>query len=53
MTLILESIPFGPINNIAQTFAHPQAVARESTVEIDVRVLPVQHAFRAGTVFFG
>ncbi|KAG8214761.1 CAIB/BAIF family enzyme [Butyriboletus roseoflavus] len=28
-------IPFGPINNIGQTFAHPQAIARESTVEID------------------
>ncbi|KAI9568383.1 Hpt, histidine phosphotransferase protein [Boletus coccyginus] len=28
-------IPFGPINNISQTFAHPQAIARESTVEID------------------
>ncbi|KAG6372853.1 CoA-transferase family III domain-containing protein [Boletus reticuloceps] len=28
-------IPFGPINNISQTFAHPQAIARESTVEVD------------------
>ncbi|KIJ17941.1 hypothetical protein PAXINDRAFT_111696 [Paxillus involutus ATCC 200175] len=28
-------IPFGPINNISQTFAHPQVIARESTVEID------------------
>ncbi|KAG9315578.1 CAIB BAIF family enzyme [Chiua virens] len=28
-------IPFGPINNIGQTFAHPQAMARGSTVEID------------------
>lgn len=41
MTLISASIPFGPINNISQTFAHPQAIARESTVEIDVRVSPV------------
>ncbi|KAF8133446.1 CoA-transferase family III domain-containing protein [Boletus edulis] len=28
-------IPFGPINNISQTFAHPQAIARKSTVEVD------------------
>lgn len=28
-------IPFGPINNISQTFSHPQAVARSSTVEVD------------------
>ncbi|KAG6329757.1 hypothetical protein ID866_9331 [Astraeus odoratus] len=28
-------VPFGPINNIKQTFAHPQAVARCSTVEVD------------------
>lgn len=50
MTLILASIPFGPINNIGQTFAHPQAVARESTVEIDVRVLLVQRVCSAGTL---
>lgn len=31
-----SSVPFGPINNIAQTFAHPQAVARGSTVEVQV-----------------
>lgn len=30
------SIPFGPINNIAETFAHPQAVAREVVVEVEV-----------------
>ncbi|EGO23611.1 hypothetical protein SERLADRAFT_469716 [Serpula lacrymans var. lacrymans S7.9] len=30
-----EGVPFGPINNIRQTFEHPQAVARESTVEVD------------------
>ncbi|KZS87293.1 CAIB/BAIF family enzyme [Sistotremastrum niveocremeum HHB9708] len=29
-----KGVPFGPINNIAQTFSHPQAVARGSTVEI-------------------
>jgi len=28
-------IPFGPINNIAETFKHPQAVARGAVVEID------------------
>ncbi|KAL4080643.1 Hpt, histidine phosphotransferase protein [Scleroderma citrinum] len=28
-------VPFGPINNIDQTFAHPQAVARSCTVEVD------------------
>lgn len=30
-------IPFGPINNIAQTFAHPQAVARGVVQEVEVR----------------
>ncbi|KAI0288195.1 CAIB/BAIF family enzyme [Russula brevipes] len=29
-------VPFGPINNIHQTFKHPQAVAREVTVEVQV-----------------
>ncbi|TFK40685.1 CAIB/BAIF family enzyme [Crucibulum laeve] len=28
-------VPFGPINNIKQTFEHPQAVARQVTVEVD------------------
>lgn len=28
-------IPFGPINNIQQTFEHPQAVARRVTVEVE------------------
>ncbi|TFK48653.1 CAIB/BAIF family enzyme [Heliocybe sulcata] len=28
-------IPFGPINNIEQTFEHPQAVARGVTVEVE------------------
>ncbi|KAF8304746.1 CAIB BAIF family enzyme [Clavulina sp. PMI_390] len=30
-----KGIPFGPINNIAQTFEHPQAVARGSVIEVD------------------
>ena len=30
------SVPFGPINNIAETFAHPQAMAREVVVEVEV-----------------
>ncbi|KAF8630970.1 hypothetical protein AX17_005326 [Amanita inopinata Kibby_2008] len=28
-------VPYGPINNIQQTFEHPQAVARQVTVEIE------------------
>ncbi|CAL1713047.1 unnamed protein product [Somion occarium] len=28
-------VPFGPINNIKQTFEHPQAIARGVTVEVD------------------
>jgi len=28
-------IPFGPINNIGQTFEHPQAKARNVVVEVD------------------
>ncbi|KAI0051069.1 CAIB/BAIF family enzyme [Auriscalpium vulgare] len=28
-------VPFGPINNISQTFAHPQAQARGTVVEVD------------------
>jgi len=28
-------VPFGPINNIAETFAHPQAMARGIVVEIE------------------
>ncbi|TFK20005.1 CAIB/BAIF family enzyme [Coprinopsis marcescibilis] len=28
-------IPFGPINNIQQTFEHPQAIARQVTVEVE------------------
>ncbi|KAF8798835.1 CAIB/BAIF family enzyme [Phlegmacium glaucopus] len=27
--------PFGPINNIEQTFQHPQAIARKVTVEVE------------------
>jgi len=30
-----KGIPFGPINNIQQTFKHPQAIARGVTVEVD------------------
>ncbi|GJJ76577.1 succinate---hydroxymethylglutarate CoA-transferase [Entomortierella parvispora] len=30
-----RGIPFAPINNIAQTFAHPQVVARDMIQEID------------------
>lgn len=30
-----QGIPFGPINNIQQTFQHPQAVARNMVVEIE------------------
>ena len=45
ITLILPSepyidrigrIPFGPINNIKQTFEHPQGKARNVVVEIEV-----------------
>jgi len=28
-------VPFGPINNIEQTFKHPQAIARKVIVEVD------------------
>lgn len=28
-------VPFGPINNMAETFAHPQAKAREVVVEVE------------------
>lgn len=51
--MIHASIPFGPINNIGQTFAHPQAIAREMTVEIDVRVSSVQRGRRARRFVFG
>jgi crotonobetainyl-CoA:carnitine CoA-transferase CaiB-like acyl-CoA transferase len=30
------SVPFGPINNIAETFSHPQAMARRVVVEVEV-----------------
>jgi len=29
-------VPFGPINNIQETFEHPQAIARGAIVEVDV-----------------
>jgi crotonobetainyl-CoA:carnitine CoA-transferase CaiB-like acyl-CoA transferase len=32
------SVPFGPINNIAQTFSHPQAKPRRIVVEVEVRL---------------
>jgi succinate--hydroxymethylglutarate CoA-transferase len=32
---IIYRIPFGPINNIRQTFEHPQVLARELVVEVD------------------
>ncbi|KAK0221673.1 CAIB/BAIF family enzyme [Armillaria fumosa] len=28
-------VPYGPINNIRETFEHPQAIARKVTVEVD------------------
>jgi len=31
----VSRIPFGPINNIRQTFEHPQVLARELVVEVD------------------
>ncbi|KII90517.1 hypothetical protein PLICRDRAFT_683185 [Plicaturopsis crispa FD-325 SS-3] len=30
-----KGVPYGPINNIAQTFEHPQAIARNVTVEVE------------------
>jgi len=30
------SVPFGPINNIAETFSHPQSMAREVVIEVEV-----------------
>jgi crotonobetainyl-CoA:carnitine CoA-transferase CaiB-like acyl-CoA transferase len=35
-TDVSPSVPFGPINNIAETFSHPQAMAREVVVEVQV-----------------
>ena len=39
-TIILISsvsrVPFGPINNIKETFDHPQAQARGMVVEVEV-----------------
>jgi len=37
-------VPFGPINNIAETFSHPQATAREVVVEVEVTL-----RFRVGS----
>jgi len=44
------SVPFGPINNLQQTFDHPQAIARGVAVEVKVsapqfRHLPVHLTF--------
>ena len=33
----LSSVPFGPINNIEQTFAHPHVAARQMISEVEVR----------------
>ena len=33
--MIIVRVPFGPINNIAQTFDHPQVKARELVVEVE------------------
>jgi len=30
-----HGVPYGPINNIQQTFEHPQAIARQVTVEVE------------------
>ena len=38
LKIYLHSVPHGPINNIEQTFEHPQAVARGAVVEVDVRL---------------
>lgn len=37
------SIPHGPINNIQQTFEHPQAIARGVVVEVEVRTPSLRH----------
>lgn len=33
---LIARLPFAPINNIAQTFAHPQALARQVYQEVEV-----------------
>jgi hypothetical protein len=35
---LLRRVPSGPINNLKQTFEHPQALAREVTVVVDVSI---------------
>ena len=42
---MVSSVPFGPINNIQQTFNHPQAVARDVVVEVEVKIT-VRFSFR-------
>lgn len=34
----LLTASYSPINNIAQTFAHPQAIARKVVEEVEVRL---------------
>ena len=34
------SVPFGPINNIQQTFAHPQVAARQMVTEVEASYDP-------------
>lgn len=41
-THFMCSIPFGPINNIKQSFGHPQALAREMVININVCNIPFQ-----------
>ncbi len=40
---MVSSVPFGPINNIQQTFNHPQAVARGMVVEVEVKITVRSH----------
>ena len=35
---MVSSVPFGPINNIQQTFNHPQVVAQGVVVEVEVEI---------------
>jgi crotonobetainyl-CoA:carnitine CoA-transferase CaiB-like acyl-CoA transferase len=42
---MVSSVPFGPINNIQQTFNHPQAIARGVVVEVEVNIT-VHSSFR-------
>ena len=44
LTSFAASVPFGPINNIRQTFEHPQAVARGIVQEVQVRAAHARFA---------